>query len=346
MSSDDPFIYDSEDTGKSSISPKWVFYTFIGLVSLIVTLFGSIAVYCYIYNLRQRRIERGAMRNNTYVPPTPLGPVRPELWEVHLDSEGSGGGGGGQQLGSSSIGSGRGDVELNDTDWTSEDSRDCWEFFKPIYAGFAEPPILPSATSSSLNLPTSPSPPPYIHGPVLAPINPSAPRGDDEESQLTAEVPTTSSSESLLARERIFMNLDSTSTTVPESPTQPKIRVAVLVAMPSPTPSHRDVSTTPLSSSASSSSSLSSKSQATISQSPELLPSPTTTLRSTYDRDEEQSLPHLEMGVADFVVGRSTSIRDSSSWYSEHSTVTSRREDTSRNRTNYSRESSYTAAEH
>ena len=104
MSSDDPFIYDSEDTGKSSISPKWVFYTFIGLVSLIVALFGSIAVYCYIYNIRQRRIERGAMRNNTYVPPTPLGPIRPELWEVHLDSEGSGGGGG-QQLGSSSIGS-------------------------------------------------------------------------------------------------------------------------------------------------------------------------------------------------------------------------------------------------
>ena len=327
MSSDDPFIYDSEDTGKSSISPKWVFYTFIGLVSLIVTLFGSIAVYCYIYNLRQRRIERGAMRNNTYVPPTPLGPIRPELWEVHLDSEGSGGG---QQLGSS-IGSGRGDVELNDTD--------CWDFFKPIYAGFAEPPIL-SSDGSSLNFPTSLSPPPYI------PINPPLPRGDDEENQLTAEVSTTSPSESLLARERIFLNLDSTSTTVPESPTQPKIRVAVLVAMPSPTPSHRDVSTTPLSSSASSSSSLSSKSQATISQSPELLPSPTTTLRSTYDRDEEQSLPHLEMGVADFVVGRSTSIRDSSSWYSEHSTVTSRREDTSRNRTNYSRESSYTAAEH
>ena len=328
MSSDDPFIYDSEDTGKSSISPKWVFYTFIGLVSLVVTLFGSIAVYCYIYNLRQRRMERGAMRNNTYVPPTPLGPIRPELWEVHLDSEGSGGG---QQLGSSSIGSGRGDVELNDTDWTSEDSRDCWDFFKPIYAGFAEPPIFPSAASSSLNLPISPSPPPYV--PVLTPINPPAPSGDDEENQLIAEVPTTTPSESLLARERIFLNLDSTSTTVPESPTQPKIRVAVLVAMPSPTPSHRDVSTTPLSSSASSSLS-SNSSQATTSQSPELrlLPSPTTTLRST--NDDGQPLPHLEMGVADFVVGRSTSIRDSSSWYSAHSTNNSRRQD--RSRTDYS----------
>ena len=314
MSSDDPFRYYSEDESNSPIWPL-----FIGIVGTPVILMGSLLVYYFINYLRDRR--------GTYVPPTLRVPgpilVKPELWEVHLDSEGSGGG---QQL-RSSIGSGRGDVELNDTD--------CWDFFKPIYAGFAEPPIL-SSDGSSLNLPTSPSPPPYI------PINPPLPRGDVEENQLTAEVPTTSPSESLLARERIFMNLDSTSTTVPESPTQPKIRVAVLVAMPSPTPSHRDVSTTPLSSSASSS--LSSKSQATISESPELLPSPTTTLRSTYDRDEEQSLPHLEMGVADFVVGRSTSIRDSSSWYSEHSTVTSRRED--RTRTNYSRESSYTAAEH
>ena len=313
MSSDDPFRYYSEDESNSPIWPL-----FIGIVGTPVILMGSLLVYYFINYLRDRR--------GTYVPPTLRAPgpilVKPELWEVHLDSEGSGGG---QQLGSS-IGSGRGDVELNDTD--------CWDFFKPIYAGFAEPPIL-SFDGSSLNLPNSPSPPPYI------PINPPAPRGDDEESQLTAEVSTTSPSESLLARERIFLNLDSTSTTVPESPTQPKIRVAVLVAMPSPTPSHRDVSTTPLSYSASSSLS-SNSSQATTSQSPELLPSTTTTLRST--NDDEQPLPHLEMGVADFLVGRSTSIRDSSSWYSAHSTNNSRRKD--RSRTNYSRgSSSYTESD-
>jgi len=77
------------------------------------------------------------------------------------------------------------------------------------------------------------------------------------------------------------------------------IRVAVLIAMPSPSPSSRwsSTSSTPLSSS------LSSKSQPTTSHPLELSsPSPTTTLRIA--DNEEQPLPHLEIGVADIVIGR------------------------------------------
>ena len=299
----------------------WPLYTFLGIVILLVILAGVKLLGAFMQIRLRRRMVQEAIRNGTYVPPTPPNlTIKPELWEAYL------GGSSGCQLGS-------GKKEL-DTNWKSEYSRDYWESIKPIYAGLTKP-------GSPPNFPTSLSQPPSI--PVTTLINLSAPpRGDDEENQRTAEVPTIPSS--LLTRARIFLHLNSS---VPASsstlnnngtsshsisvmsvsnspPPQPMIRVVVLIAMPSPTSSH--VSTTlPLSARASSS--LSSNSQATTSQSPELSSSPTSTLRFT--DDEEQPVPYLEMGVADVVVVRSrtANLKKSLTWDSAHTTSISRGEE-------------------
>ena len=320
----------------------WPVYTFLGAIILLVLFAGVKVAGIVILIRRRRRIVQEAIQNGTYFPPTPPNlTIKPELWEAYLGGS------------SSEWPLGRGEKGL-DTNWKFEFSRNYWESIKPIYAGVAKP--LTSAvrvpySGSSPNLPTRLSPPPSI--PVLTPINHSPPpMGDDEENQRTAEVSTTPPS--LLTRARIFLHLNSS---VPASsstnniganshpisaisPPQPMIRVIVLIAMPSPTPSH--VSTTiPLSTSASSSLS-SKKSQPTTTS--ELSSSPTTTLRFT--DDEDQPLPHLEMGVADVVVVRSrTTSRDSSSWDSAHSTIASRREDRTSTRTCHSRGSSQSYAE-
>ena len=287
----------------------WPLYTFLGIVILLVILAGFKLVGAFMQIRLRRRMVQEAIRNGTYVPPTPPNlTIKPELWEAYL------GGSSGCQLGS-------GKKEL-DTNWKSEYSRDYWESIKPIYAGLTKP-------GSPPNFPTSLSQPPSI--PVTTLINLSVPpSGDDEENQRTAEVSTTPPS--LLTRARIFLHLNSS---VPASsstlnnngtsshstsvmsvsnspPPQPMIRVVVLIAMPSPTSSHVSTSI-PLS--ARTSSSLSSNSQpTTTSHSPELSPSPTTTLRFT--DDEDQPVPYLEMGVADVGVVRSrtANLKESLTW--------------------------------
>jgi hypothetical protein len=265
-----------------------------------------------------------AVRNGTWIPTTPASRAarvdlskKPDLWEAYL----------GGKLGSLGHGSGK----------EFEYSRD-WESIKPIYAAYVEPLSSVPYSGSSSNL-TSLSSPTSIPIPTL--VNHSAPRGDDEEHRLTAEV-STSTPPSLLTRARIFLNHNSS--TVPNSSSAdnsrsisanvsmtelssnsspPTIRVAVLIAMPSP--SHGSSSSaTPLSASISSS-----KSQPTSSHPLDLSSSSPTTLRFTND-EEQVLLPHLEMGVADVVVGRS---ENSSTWDSAHP----RREE----KTAYSRGSSY-----
>ena len=273
------------------------------------------------------------MRNGTWVPPTP--PVRaarvdlskkPGLWEAYL-------GGGGWPLGSLGPGSGK-ELDIG-TNWKFEHSKD-WESIKPIYAGYAEPLTSVPYSGSTPNLTN-------LSTPVSVPVNPSAARGDDEENRRTAEASNGGTTPSLLSRARIFLNpnpsLPTTSsadngtnsrsnsanismTELSSNSPPTTIRVAVLIAMPSPS---FHSSSTPLS--ASLSSSLSSKAQPTTSH--PLHSSPTPTLRIT--DDEEQSLPHLEMGVADIAIGRS---ENSSTWDSAHNT---RREE----KISYSRGSSY-----
>ena len=133
---------------------------------MLVLLAGVKVVGIFILIRRRRRMVQEAIRNGTYVPPTPPNlTIRPELWEAYL------GGSSGWQLGSG---------KKEDRNWKSEYSRNHWESIKPIYAGVAKP--LTSAgrvpySGSSPNLPTSFSQPASI--PVSTPINQSAPRGDD-----------------------------------------------------------------------------------------------------------------------------------------------------------------------
>ena len=281
-------------------------YTFVVTIVLLLSVSGAILVRSIIIRRRHRQMVDLAIRNGTYVPPTPPArPARvdmsekPELWEAYL------GGGGGWQLGSFGHGSGK---ELRG-----------WESIKPIYAGYAEPLTSIPYSGSSPNL-TSLSPPVYI--PATTPINPSGSRGDDEENRRTAEV-STGTTIPLLTRARIFLNTNSTvpasssadigtnsraniSMTEPSSNSPPTLRVAVLIAMPSPSSSsHGSSIITPLS--ASLSSPLSSQSQPTTSHLLQLSPSPTSRITD----DEEQPLPHLEMGVTNVVIGRS---ENSSSW--------------------------------
>jgi len=299
-------------------------YTFLATLVLLLSVSGAIVVRSFILRRRHRRMVEEAIRNGTWIPPTPAARAarvdlskKPELWEAYL------GGGGSWQLGSFGHGSGK----------EFEYSRD-WESIKPVYAGYSEPLTSVPYSGSTPNL-TSLASPVFI--PTPTPTNHSASRGDHEENRRTAEV-SSGAPRSLLSRARIFLN----SSTVPaassadngtnsrsnsanismtelNSNSPSTIRVAVLIAMPSPS-SHG--SSTPLSASLSSS-----KSQPSSSHPLELSPSPTT-LRST--DDEEQPLPHLEMGVADVVMGRS---ENSPTWVSTHT----RREE----KTSYSRGSSY-----
>jgi hypothetical protein len=262
-----------------------------------------------------------AIRNGTWVPTTP--PARnsrvdltkkPELWEAYLGS-------GGWHLG--------GGKELDiDTNWKSESSRE-WESIKPISAGYID------SVSCSTPDPTSLSTPASI--PIPTPINVSAPRRDEEENRRVAEV-SSAPARSLFTRARTFLNSNSNvpasssadnetnsrsistniSMTELGSSSPSAIRVAVLVAMPSPSSSYGS-STPP-------SASISSKSQATTSHPLDLSSLPPTTLRD----EEEQPLPHLVMGVADVVIGRSG---NSSAW----DNVRTRRED----KNTHSRESSF-----
>ena len=268
-----------------------------------------------------------AVRNGTYVPPTP--PVRaarvdlskkPELWEAYL-------GGGGWQLGSFEHASGK---ELGmGTSWKFDYSRD-WESIKPIYACYTEPLACAPNVGSTPNLNNS------LSTRVSTSTNPSA---DNEDNRRTGEV-STGATPSLFTRARTFLNPTSSSadnginsrsvsanislTELSSNSPPPTVRVAVLIAMPSPS-SHG--SFTPLS--ASLSPSLSSETQPTTSHPLHTQPSPT----SRVTDNEEQLFPHLEMGVADVVVGRS---EKSSTWDSTHT----KREE----KTTYSRGSSYAEA--
>ena len=305
----------------------WPVYVFLGIIALLLFLAGVKIFGIYVQIQRRRRMVQEAVRNGTYVPPTPPNlTIKPELWEAYL---GLGESGWPQLKSSSSDHDGSdGNEKVLDTNWKSEYSRD-WESIKPLYAGFATKPVVRQVvySGSPPNLPTSVTPPP----PSITPINHSAPSRGDEENQRTAVVSTTTTP-SLLTRARRFLNLDSTTATaVPASSSannnetnshpistmshsnspQPMIRVVVLIAMPSPTPSpHVSTSTTrPLSASVS----LSSETLPTNTSHDALSPSsPTTTLRFTDDEEYYSRIPHLEMGVADVVVVRSTT-KDSES---------------------------------
>ena len=278
-----------------------------------------------------------AIRNGTYVPPTPHAPSRPirvdmskkpELWEAYLGGGGAASGGG-WQPGSFVHGSGKELDTGTTTNWKLEYSRD-WESMKPIYAGYhdadSESLISVPRSGSTPNLIAGLSPPVSI--PVPTPIvNPSAARGDDDEAnRRTAEVPTGSTAmPSLFTRARIFLNPNSAPSSSADNGTNdhsntanisltklnsnsplPTLRVAVLIAMPSAASSNgsSSISTTTPPLSDSFSSSLSSKAQPTTSQHLPRLSSPSLTLEKVTD-DEEQPLPLLEMGVADVVIGRS-----------------------------------------
>ena len=296
----------------------------------------------FIIRQRNRRMMNLAIRNGTYVPPTPAAAAgatatrhanthvdlskKPQLWEANL-----GGGGGGWQQQPGSFG-------LN---WKSEYSRD-WESIKPIYAGYTENSVPHSGYSTPTNL-TGVSPPP-----ISTPINPSGRsrrNGDDENRGTTA-----STTPSLFTRARLFLNPNPTTTILGSSSSSsadngtnlnshtistntvtatttsismtelsssdppPKIRVAVLIAMPSPLSTHGSSSTTPPTA-------LPSSKAQPITNS-ELHPLGLSSYPKLKVADEEKlelkneeplTIPHLEMGVADVQVVLSRSRKDSES---------------------------------
>lgn len=264
-----------------------------------------------------------AIRNGTWIPsPQPTRPPRvdlskkPTLWEAYLGDDAwhlrDLGQGNVKELG---IGTHR----------KSEHSKD-WESIKPVCLDYAV---------SASSVPDLSSPAPI---PVPSPVTPPALRGDEENQQV-------SSNPSFFTRARIFLNppppsltsaLPASSTT--DNPTNahpnptnmsmidfgssPPMKVAVLIAMPSPPLSSSHGSSPAVS--ASFSSSLSSGSnvpQRTTSH--PLQTSPSHTLDATTSAGSALSgstqkypLPHLEMGVAEVVIGPP---EDSTSWDNAHS---------------------------
>ena len=312
-------------------NPRGSVYTFLATLVLLLAVSGAIVVRSFILRRRHRRMVEEAIRNGTWIPPTPaVRPARvdlskkPELWEAYLGDNG-------WQLGSFGHGSGK---EL-DKNWKFEYSRD-WESIKPICASYYVAPLTSVPYSGST--PNLTSLPPPVSIPTSTPTNPSAPRGDGDDNQRTPEV-STGTTPSLLTRARIFLNSTSASSSADNgtnahsnsanisltelsSNSPASVRVAVLIAMPSPSYHGSSTSTTPLS--ASFPSSLSSKVEPTASHPLQLSPS-----RVRVTDDEEHTLPHLEMGVAEVVVGGRSD--NSPTWDSAHTRKT----------TTYSRGSSY-----
>lgn len=267
-------------------------YTFLATLVLLLSVSGAIVIRSFVLRRRHRRMVEEAMRNGTWVPPIPATrPARvdlskkPEIWEAYL-------GGGGWQAAGHDHGSGK--EQGIGTNWNLEYSKD-WDSMKPISAE----PLSPAPPYAG---PTPDTLSPPVPDPVPAPTTLLTLRGD-EESQETPGIPTPPS---LLRRARIFLNPPmptlpfSTSPAAADNGTHPHstnismtelnssspstVRVTVLIAMPSLSP--HGSCTTPSCS----------------------LPSCSTTSHPLQSSscpitNTSTSLPHLEIGVSEVLIG-------------------------------------------
>ncbi|KIM42016.1 hypothetical protein M413DRAFT_445201 [Hebeloma cylindrosporum] len=318
-------------SGTLATSAALYLYTFLATLVLLLTVSAAIVIRSFVLRRRHRRMVEEAIRNGTWVPPSPPSRAakvdlskKPILWEAYIDNKGSisyshGGGG-----------------SIN-PDWTAEQPKE-WDMIRPISAAY-----LPSSTAMEPtdSTPTNPIPGPTPideppSDPGASPTRISRPRAifsramrmlnptPVETSPLpVANLPDANTNAGVSGAGDAHISM----TELDEKRQSPSLmRVAVLIAMPSPpsSSSSSSSSTSPstavplpgsVSTEASSSSSPSpppppiispssspAKPSITTTQSHPLQINPAFPLPLSPTQDEEPLLPHIEMGVADVLV--------------------------------------------
>ena len=282
------------------------------LATLVVLLsVSAVIVFRSLVLWRRRRMVEEAIRNGTWVPPSPPSRVdlskKPVLWEAYIDAKGS--------VSYPHGGIARG--KSIDLDWMMEQSKD-WDVMKPISAAYlmsstASIPLVQIPTNvsvSSAATPTPPTPNQAIFSQAMRmlipmPVQPSPPGPANSSSvNINASARRSETGDAHISMEGLDQKRKSPSL----------MTVAVLIAMPSPPTSSSSSSLSaavPLSVPLPMNASSPSSPQTSPSMSP-----PTTVTQShplqinppfplplpSAEGEEEHRIPHVEVGVAEVLV--------------------------------------------
>ncbi|KAF8872807.1 hypothetical protein CPB84DRAFT_1854299 [Gymnopilus junonius] len=322
----------SNNDGSIATSASLYLYTFLATLVLLLSVSAAIVIRSFILRRRHRLMVEEAIRNGTWVPPAP--PTRPArvdlskkpvLWEAYIDKKGD--------LVGHAVGGALGDSKINDV-WKMDNTRE-WDMIKPFAATYLSAseatatPELPRGPPTTTGLATAPSVGSLrgaaaLQPPIPSPGSQSQPDVEAGNGPTAATTPT-SSNRARMPRPRAMLSRALNMLNPTPDPTSPLpaplsgslqnagsnanlalgtaaeggmtelkgpqvMRVAVFIAMPKPP-------------SGSPTGSLSASTTMVPSDSHPLQPSASTSCHPSHsDDDDEQPLPHLEMGVADVLV--------------------------------------------
>ncbi|KAK7677215.1 hypothetical protein QCA50_019809 [Cerrena zonata] len=145
-----------------SSSAALYLYTFLATLVLLLTVSGAIVIRSYIIRRNQREAIERAIRDGTYVPPSPgagfggrgrgKGKVdlskKPGIWDVYLGDVGEGSNKGGIDEKSEV-----GEVRERDVGALGETAKDVqwWDGVMPVSAFYAHPPTSPDSENANLS---------------------------------------------------------------------------------------------------------------------------------------------------------------------------------------------------
>jgi hypothetical protein len=270
-------------------------YTFLATLVLLLSVSAAIILRSLLLRRRHRRMVEEAIRNGTWIPPSPGGlggfgigltgrdrfdpNKKPQMWEAYVEKK--------EDL-----------KAYTESEWD-------WESVRPFSAIVATSnaalPVVPSPPDDS------PSDPVSTRNTITIDTNNAT--MNNEAVPLTRRIlqfinPPPPTLVSALPEQNIRPNDNANSspnvneTTLPSGPQ--KIRVSVLIAMPQPHTHNGSRSSTPMSSPSprNSSTPLSHPSLPLSRESWPLGPPPS----HLYQENEEEKLPPIELGVAEFMV--------------------------------------------
>ncbi|KAJ3575203.1 hypothetical protein NP233_g1255 [Leucocoprinus birnbaumii] len=282
-------------------------YTFLATLVLLLSVSAAIVVRSFLLRRRHRRLIEEAIRNGTWMPPPPGSgrsgarvdlSKKPKMWEVYMDLNGQ-----------------HQHQQQEQQMLMSMDERD-WEGFKPVMATFVHDLNAKKKPSSNQNdgagagvngdgsgaAGAAENDTPTIGtvtqgrrlfrriattlGRAMDPT-PSGPQFGQTAVSIAANNARQGSNPNLSSGQQDLQMSELSGSSGPK-----KVRVAVLIAMPRPN------STTPSTSHTTSPST--SRSASSGSTPPQVIP------HTAMTNDEEEELPHIEMGVAELVVTESS----------------------------------------
>ncbi|KAG6888887.1 hypothetical protein C0995_005142 [Termitomyces sp. Mi166 len=268
------------DGGKSgneaSASASLYLYTFLATLVLLLSVSAAIILRSLLLRRRHQRMVAEAIRNGTWVPPSPGGSgtflfgnngrrvdltKKPRMWEAFV----------GSRERHAHLHTQRTGKAETLTEWE-------WDSIRPFAAAYVDQPSSNDPVSAISSVP------PPEHPSVSARMRSLFRRSPRRTpAPIPAEYRTTTATTTLVPVTAPPLGSATPPSTAPAAPAPPqKVRVAVLIAMPQP-PEAKSRSPTP---------------QPVASTSTAIIPPPS-------DIDEEPELPHIEFGVAELDVSLS-----------------------------------------